>query len=77
MERNCGPTAHLTRSQDLQLAEQARNPESFTRGWAVGSRSVGVISNNEENRLRGRDENTHERKEQLMDVIEQARADWD
>lgn len=42
--------APRTSSQDLQLAENAKNLEAHTRGQTRFSKSVGAIENNEDNR---------------------------
>lgn len=66
-----------THSQKQQFAEQVENLEALMRGWGRGSRSTRLNSNYEESRMQSRDENTQTRVDQMVDVINQASAEWD
>lgn len=68
---------HRTRSQDLQLTEQVKYPETLMRGRTQDLGSVGANLSNEVSCLQVRDENTQARDEQLIDVKKQAGAKRD
>lgn len=77
VDRRSGPMPHRTRSQYLPYAEHVKNLEASMRSRAQGLGSMRTHSISWDSRPQRRDVNTQTREVQMIDVMEQAGADYD
>lgn len=68
---------HRTRNQDLQLAEEIENLESFTKETIEASGIDVPSSDDNGSHLPGRDENTKSVSDRIMEIMEEMGAQWD